>query len=158
MDAFDDIFGIFAAVKHSSRLSKKMIQNQKERKRSVTKGTQLAGHSPGIQIQAAQFQSRTSQSLCCPNCPFVEEGPSRKGMWKEVRTPSAGGHNQYWKPAPKPTLRHAALGPLGGSVVERLPLAQGVIPESQDQVLHPFPTGSLLLPLPMSLPLSLCFS
>ena len=27
-------------------------------------------------------------------------------------------------------------GRLGGSVVERLPLAQGVIPESQDQVQH----------------------
>ena len=40
-------------------------------------------------------------------------------------------------------------GCLGGSVVEHLPLAQGVIPGS----LMGLPTGSLLLPLPMSLPL-----
>ena len=38
----------------------------------------------------------------------------------------------------------------GGSVVENLPLAQGVILESH--------IGSLLLPLPMSLPLSLSVS
>ena len=46
-------------------------------------------------------------------------------------------------------------GCLGGSVDERLPLAQGMIPGSWDQVLH---QGSLLLPLPVSLPLSVCLS
>ena len=39
-----------------------------------------------------------------------------------------------------------------------LPLTQGVILGSWDQVLHQAPHGSLLLPLPMSLPLSLCLS
>ena len=43
---------------------------------------------------------------------------------------------------------------LGGSVAERLPLVQGVILEFQDRVPHRAPPGSLLLPLPVSLPLS----
>ena len=43
------------------------------------------------------------------------------------------------------------MGHLGGSVVERLPLAQGVILGSSDQVPHWVPMGSLLLPLPVSL-------
>ena len=46
-------------------------------------------------------------------------------------------------------------GRLGGSVVERLPLAQGVIPEFWDQVPHWISVWSLLLSLSMSLPFSL---
>ena len=42
---------------------------------------------------------------------------------------------------------------LGGLVVEHLPLAQIMIPESWDPVLLRAPQGSLPLPLPMSLPL-----
>ena len=49
-------------------------------------------------------------------------------------------------------------GDLGGSVGEHLPLAQVTIPGSQDQVPYQAPTGSLLLSLPMSLPLSGCLS
>ena len=49
------------------------------------------------------------------------------------------------------------MGRLGGSAVERLPLAQVMIPEVQDQGPHGAPCKSLLLPLPMSLP-SLCLS
>ena len=45
-------------------------------------------------------------------------------------------------------------GSLGGSVVKCLPLAQVMIPGSWDQIPHQAPQGSLLLPLPMSLPLS----
>ena len=45
-------------------------------------------------------------------------------------------------------------GYLGGSVMKWLPLAQVMIPGSRDGVPHQDPTGSLLLPLPMSLPLS----
>ena len=44
------------------------------------------------------------------------------------------------------------MGQLDGSVVEHLPLVQIMILGSGDQV------ASLLLPLPMSLPLSLCLS
>ena len=45
---------------------------------------------------------------------------------------------------------------LGGSVVWRLPLAQGVILETQDRIPHRAPDAwSLLLPMPVSLPLSL---
>ena len=50
-------------------------------------------------------------------------------------------------------------GRLGGSVLERPPLAQGVIPESRDGVPRRAPCrGLLLLPLPMSLPLFLGLS
>ena len=46
-------------------------------------------------------------------------------------------------------------GRLGGSVVEHLPLAQVMIPGFWDAVIIWLPAGSLLLPLPMSLPLSM---
>ena len=47
---------------------------------------------------------------------------------------------------------------LGGSVVERLPSAQVVIPGSWDRVSHQAPcsVGSVLLPLPLPLPLLVC--
>ena len=52
-------------------------------------------------------------------------------------------------------LNALKLGHLGGSAVERVPSAQDVIPEFQDRVPHRAPAWSLLLlPLPMSLPLS----
>ena len=44
-------------------------------------------------------------------------------------------------------------GRLGGSAVERLPSAQGVIPGSGIESHVGFPVWSLLLPLPVSLPL-----
>ena len=47
---------------------------------------------------------------------------------------------------------------LGGSVAERMPLAQGVIPGSRIESHIGFPAWSLLLPLPVSLPLSLSLS
>ena len=46
-------------------------------------------------------------------------------------------------------------GHLGGTVFEHLPLAQIVTPESWDRVPYWFLAGSLLLPLPVSLPLSI---
>ena len=47
-------------------------------------------------------------------------------------------------------------GSLGGAAVWRLPLAQGAILETRDRVPRRAPCAwSLLLPLPMSLPLSL---
>ena len=47
-------------------------------------------------------------------------------------------------------------GSLGGAAVWRLPLAQGAILEMRDQIPRQAPGAwSLLLPLPMSLPLSL---
>ena len=47
-------------------------------------------------------------------------------------------------------------GSLGGAAVWRLPLAQGAILETQDRIPHQAPGAwSLLLPLPVSLPLSL---
>ena len=47
-------------------------------------------------------------------------------------------------------------GSLGGAVVWRLPLAQGAILETRDRVPRQAPGAwSLLLPLPVSLPLSL---
>ena len=53
----------------------------------------------------------------------------------------------------------ADQGSLGGAAVWRLPLAQGAILETQDQVPRQAPGAwSLLLPLPMSLPLPLSLS
>ena len=50
-------------------------------------------------------------------------------------------------------------GSLGGAVVWRLPLAQGAILETWDRIPRRAPGAwSLLLPLPMSLPLSLSLS
>ena len=46
-------------------------------------------------------------------------------------------------------------GGLGGSMVEHLPLAQGLILESWDQVLH---QGSCMEPASLLLPVSLPFS
>ena len=51
-------------------------------------------------------------------------------------------------------IKVTVKGCLGGSVVDHLPLAQDMIPDSQDQYSIRLPTGSPLLPLPMSLPLS----
>ena len=52
-------------------------------------------------------------------------------------------------------FKSSFLGCLGGSVVERLPSAQGVVLESRDQVSHWAPCVE---PPPMSLPLSLPLS
>ena len=49
-------------------------------------------------------------------------------------------------------------GHLGGSGVEPLPSAQGMILEFGDEVPHQVPAWSLLLPLPMSLLLYLSVS
>ena len=51
------------------------------------------------------------------------------------------------------------LGSLGGAAVWRLPLAQGAILETRDRIPRWAPGAwSLLLPLPVSLPLSLSLS
>ena len=50
------------------------------------------------------------------------------------------------------------MGHLSGSMFECLLLAQGVIPGSWDPVLHGVPHGDPTSPLPVSLPLSVCFS
>ena len=49
-------------------------------------------------------------------------------------------------------------GHMGGSAVEHLPLAQGMIPGPEIESRIGLPARSLLLPLPMSLLLSLCLS
>ena len=48
----------------------------------------------------------------------------------------------------------SSQGHLGGSVFEHLPLAQGMIPGSGIESHIGLPAWSLLLPLPVSLPLS----
>ena len=53
---------------------------------------------------------------------------------------------------------HILWGHLGGLVVKCLPLAQGVILETQERVPHRAPCMEPILPLPVSLPLSLCLS
>ena len=55
-----------------------------------------------------------------------------------------------------PALKSLAEGSLGGTAVWRLPLAQGAILEIRDRIPRRAPGAwSLLLPLPVSLPLSL---
>ena len=65
---------------------------------------------------------------------------------------------------PFPKIGLLKVGRLGGSVVEHLPSAQGVIPGFWDWIPRSgiesrirLPIGSLLLPLPMSLPFSVSF-
>ena len=63
-------------------------------------------------------------------------GKYQKGR-QNIKTPNSGGS-------------------LGGAAVWRLPLAQGAILETRDRIPRGAPGAwSLLLPLPMSLPLSL---
>ena len=53
-------------------------------------------------------------------------------------------------------VKSSVSGSLGGAAVRRLPLALGAILETRDRIPHRAPRAwSLLLPLPMSLPLSL---
>ena len=54
------------------------------------------------------------------------------------------------------SFKKSLLGSLGGAAVWRLPLAQGAILETRDRIPRRAPGAwSLLLPLPMYLPLSL---
>ena len=50
------------------------------------------------------------------------------------------------------TRKSPGMGHLGGSVVEHLPLAQGVIPDPGIESHIRLPVKSLLLPLSVSLP------
>ena len=52
-------------------------------------------------------------------------------------------------------LKYSRIGTPGGSAVGQLPLAQVVIPGSGIESHIRLPMGSLLLPLPVFLPLSL---
>ena len=53
-------------------------------------------------------------------------------------------------------IENESWGSLGGAAVWCLPLAQGAILETRDRIPHRAPGAwSLLLPLPVSLPLSL---
>ena len=52
----------------------------------------------------------------------------------------------------------AHLGRLGGSAVERLPLAQGVMPHLVIESPISLPARDVLCTLPMSLPLCVCVS
>ena len=58
----------------------------------------------------------------------------------------------------KISLGVRAMGCLGDSAVECLSLAQGMILGPGMESLIGLPMGSLLLPLPMTLPLSVCLS
>ena len=65
----------------------------------------------------------------------------------------------YIKQSNQQVFKNTVQGSLGGAAVWRLPLAQGVIPETRDRIPHRAPGAwSLLLPLPVSLPLSLSLS
>ena len=66
------------------------------------------------------------------------------------------GRNQVLFEEANTFIKSKALGSLGGAAVWRLPLVQGAILETRDRVPHRAPGAwGLLLPLPVSLPLSL---
>ena len=65
--------------------------------------------------------------------------------------PSCRGHENH-------VFKWQYQGHLGGSVVGRLLSAQGIIPVFGIEAPIGLPVGSLLLPLPVSLPLSVCVS
>ena len=56
------------------------------------------------------------------------------------------------------TLKRQGLGCLDGSMIEHLPLAQGMISGPGIKSCTGIPTENLLLPLPVSLPFSLYLS
>ena len=67
-----------------------------------------------------------------------------------------GSPNVYFQAVGVLLSKMSLLGSLGGAAVWRQPLAQGAILETRDRIPHRAPSAwSLLLPLPMSLPLSL---
>ena len=65
--------------------------------------------------------------------------------------------DDWERSTPKGLRLEEIWGSLGGAVVLRLPLAQGANLETRDRIPCQAPSAwSLLLPLPMTLPLSLC--
>ena len=66
---------------------------------------------------------------------------------------SAGSASGPWEQQASTCSEPVGSGSLGGSAVGRLPLAQGVIPDSQDRVLYWAPCVEHV-----SLPLFLCLS
>ena len=70
--------------------------------------------------------------------------------------PNAGLELTALRSRPELILKVSHLGSLGGAAVWRLSLARGVILETRDLIPRRAPGAwSLLLPLPVSLPLSL---
>ena len=88
-------------------------------------------------------------SLC------IFPGHCTRSWEKGCQIQLAGYHDYPEAPTYKFHIKNTIKGHLGDSVVQRLSWAQVVIPGSWDRVLHQgtCSVGSLLLPLPMSLPL-----
>ena len=91
-----------------------------------------------------------------------QEDVAPRPLWQELPGPSgpklrlldAGG--RIHSDRGPGLLRTRGEGSPGGAAVWRLPLAQGAILETRDRIPHPAPGAqSLLLPPPVSLPLSL---
>ena len=73
---------------------------------------------------------------------------------KNLPTGDAYINRREWKAETR--YKPVTQGSLGGAVVWRMPLAQGTILETRDRIPCRAPAAwSLLLPLPVSLPLSL---
>ena len=125
------------------------------------------------------FGTTQQQDQCFPHTPqalFIK-------LWQESWVGGTFCHNEFLLPKKFYSLsisnsrtervmagatslvpqKRMPQGRLGGSVVKRLPSAQGLIPRSWNQAPHraPCSAGSLLLPLPLPLlvfPLSLTMS
>ena len=89
---------------------------------------------------------------------YFRKGGTQKEVKEKTRFPSEFLCEEV--PVPSLGVFRKKLhdgGSLGGAAVWRLPLAQGAILETRDRIPHQAPGAwsLLLLPLPMSLPLSL---
>ena len=105
------------------------------------------------------------ESLCISTPLALDTSPQHRGRSRRRSLYSSGSQvllqmrrtRELWYWAAK-TLKSFLGGSLGGSAVEHLPSAQGVILGSRDRAPHRAPCREPALPLPVSLPLSLCLS
>ena len=121
--------------------------------------------APGSALWANTPESPGALGLRFPTC-AVCQVTSRSELW--VCSPHAaahahGGHMPAHlcsglQPAPVYLLAGTLYLCTQGSAAERLPSAQAVTPGAPDRVPRRAPHGSLLLPLPESLPLSVSLS
>ena len=118
-----------------------------------------------VRTEVHGLSDRDSMELTCAEPPSVENllrgaVPSKCPSSPHVqgsRFPLYAIHGFLQQPQTvRGPLPYAAGTVLDSGDTQWLPSAQGMIPGSWDRVPHHAPAGSLHLPLPVSLPLSVC--